>query len=213
MLYNAERATVLRVTELILPDVSEYQPNVDWADVVKANGGAAIIRAMYGSQHVDAAWYGGARRTSAHQAGVKVLGIYQYLVAAQPVAPQAEAFISLVGKLQPGEFAVLDLEEGTGDQSERAKAWFAAVDAKLTYPGYRGGWLYSDAAFFEEHNLMGIADSSRHTWVAAYSSTPPSVPHTLWQYADNAPWTGIGTCDSSRFNGTLQELQAAIGHP
>jgi GH25 family lysozyme M1 (1,4-beta-N-acetylmuramidase) len=183
---------------------------VQWSDVVAANGGAAIIRANYGADHVDAAWYGGARRQSAHEAGVTALGMYQYLVAAQPVAPQAAAFVATVGHLAPGEFAVLDLEEGAGDQSERAKAWFDAVDAHLTYPGYHGAWLYSDEAFFQEHNLMAIAESSRHTWVASYGATPPTVPYTLWQYSDSVAWNGIGSCDSSRYAGTLAELTQAI---
>jgi lysozyme len=199
------------MTELLLPDVSEFQPDVTWAKVVAANGGAAIIRAMYGSEHVDAAWYGGARRAAAHEAGIRVLGLYQYLVAGHEVAPQAEAFIRLVGALRLGEFAVLDLEEGAGDQSERAHAWLSAVDAKLAYPGYHGAWLYSGAAFFQEHGLMGIAQSSRHTWVADYSATPPAVPHTLWQYTDAAAWPGIGTCDGSRFPGDLTALEAAVG--
>jgi hypothetical protein len=168
------------------------------------------MRAMYGSDHVDAAWYGGARRQAAHEAGVRVLGLYQYLVAAQPVAPQAAAFVATVGHLQPGEFAVLDLEEGDGDQSERAQAWFDSVDAHLTYPGYRGAWLYSDEAFFQERGLMAIAESSRHTWVACYAPTPPAVPHTLWQYTDATPWAGIGQCDSSRFAGTLEQLEQAV---
>jgi GH25 family lysozyme M1 (1,4-beta-N-acetylmuramidase) len=203
--------TTVSMTELLLPDVSEFQPDVTWPEVVAANGGAAIMRAMYGSEHVDAAWYGGARRAAAHEAGVRVLGLYQYLVATQEVAPQAEAFIALVGALRPGEFAVLDLEEGDGDQSERALAWFAAVDAKLTYPGYHGAWLYSGAAFFQEHGLMRIAESSRHTWVADYSETPPPVPHALWQYTDAAPWPGIGTCDGSRYLGDLAALEACVG--
>jgi GH25 family lysozyme M1 (1,4-beta-N-acetylmuramidase) len=208
-----ERHDASPMPELLLPDVSEYQPDVQWKDVVAANGGAAIIRAMYGSVHVDAAWYGGARRQSAHEAGVRVLGIYQYLVAAQPVAPQAEAFVATLGHLQPGEFAILDLEEGEGDQAERATAWFEAVDAHLTYSGYRGAWLYSDQAFFQEHNLMVIAESSRHTWVACYDATPPTVPHTLWQYSDAAPWNGIGQCDSSKYAGTLEQLAQAVAAP
>lgn len=54
---------------LHLPDISEFQPNVDWAQVVKQNGGAAVIRAMYGANHVDKAWYNGARRADAHAKG------------------------------------------------------------------------------------------------------------------------------------------------
>jgi GH25 family lysozyme M1 (1,4-beta-N-acetylmuramidase) len=195
---------------LNLPDVSEFQPNVNWGDVAAHNGGAAIMRAMYGSGHVDAAWYGGARRADAHKAGVHVLGIYQYLVQGEDAVAQAEAFVHLVGKLQPGEFAVLDLEEGSGNQLERAKAWLEHVDAGLKYPGYRGAWLYSGASFFESAGLMPIADSSRHTWVADYASSPPGVPHTLWQNSDGVDWPGIGKCDNSIFEGDLGALRAAI---
>ncbi len=194
-----------------IPDVSEFQPNVDWKQVAARNGGAAIIRAMYGTAHVDKAWRGGARRKSAHEDGVHVLGIYQYVVQGEDAGAQAAAFVELVGELRPGEFAVIDLEEGAGDQLARAQAWLTHVDAHLSYPGYRGAWLYSGAAFFEEHGLMPIANSKRHTWVAAYQASPPSVPHTLWQYTDSAEWPGIGKCDSSVYEGDLAGLRAAIG--
>ena len=197
--------------QLNLPDVSEFQPDVNWKQVAAHNGGAAIIRAMYGSGHTDAAWFGGGRRKAAHEAGVHVLGIYQYLVQDQDPVAQATAFVNLVGKLEPGEFAVLDLEEGAGNQLPRAEAWLSHVDAHLTYAGYRGAWLYSGAAFFEEHGLMPIANSKRHTWVAAYQSSPPSVPHTLWQNTDSQEWPGIGKCDSSIYNGDLAGLRAAVG--
>lgn len=91
------------MTELLLPDVSEYQREVVWTEVAAANGGAAIIRAMEGTDHVDAAWDGGARRDAARGAGIRVCGIYQYLRADQPAVPQAEAFVKLVGRLTPGE--------------------------------------------------------------------------------------------------------------
>jgi GH25 family lysozyme M1 (1,4-beta-N-acetylmuramidase) len=201
-----------------LPDVSEYQPDVDWADVVAKNGGAAIIRALYGTSHVDKAWYGGARRTDAHAKGVRALGIYQYLVASQDPVVQAEAFVALVGTLHQGEFAILDLEEGDGDQSARAEAWLTHVDEKLTYPGYTGAWLYSDAAFFEAHGLMPFANSKRHTWVAAYGPNPPAVPHVLWQHTSGEVWPGIPNrpapapagCDCSIFNGDVNGLLSRI---
>lgn len=196
---------------LHLPDVSEFQPSIDWKQVAARNGGAAIVRAMYGSAHVDNAWYGGARRTSAHQEGIGVLGIYQYVVQTEDPVAQAQAFVSLVGKLHPGEFAAMDLEEGAGDQLGRAEAWLKYVDQHLTYPGYRGSWLYSGAAFFEAHDLMPVAGSRRHTWVAAYGTVEPAVPHTLWQHTNAEQWPGIGPCDCSIFHGDVAGLRAAVG--
>jgi GH25 family lysozyme M1 (1,4-beta-N-acetylmuramidase) len=195
---------------LDLPDVSEFQPNVDWKAVAAHNGGAAIMRAMYGTGHVDKAWYGGARRKSAHEAGIRVLGLYQYVVQNEDPVAQAQAFVNLVGHLAPGEFAVMDLEEGSGDQLPRARAWLEHVDQHLTYPGYRGAWLYSGAAFFAERGLMPIAESHRHTWVAAYEAAPPPVPHTLWQNSSGVEWPGIGKCDNSVFDGDVHQLHAAV---
>jgi GH25 family lysozyme M1 (1,4-beta-N-acetylmuramidase) len=193
-----------------LPDVSEFQPNVTWSDVVAHNGGAAVIRAMYGADHVDKAWYGGTRRADAHKAGIKVLGIYQYLVAGQDALAQAEAFVKLVGKLEPGEFAALDIEEGAGNQLARAEAWLKHVDAHLTYPGYQGAWVYSGAAFFGSAGLMPIADSKRHTWVADYAPSAPGVPHTLWQNSSGTEWPGIGKCDNSVFAGDVHALHKTV---
>lgn len=145
---------------------------------------------------------------------MRALGIYQYLVKSQDPVLQAQKFVALVGVLRPGEFAVLDLEEGDGDQSARAEAWFEIVDATLTYPGYAGAWLYSGQAFFKAHGLMAIANSSRHTWVAAYApSAPTDVPHTLWQHTDKEAWAGVDTCDCSIFSGDVAGLLAKISTP
>jgi GH25 family lysozyme M1 (1,4-beta-N-acetylmuramidase) len=200
---------------LHLPDVSEDQPNVDWAEVAKRNGGAAVIRALYGTSHIDHAWGNGARRADAHAKGIRALGIYHYLRQDQEPLPQAEAYVRLVGSLRPGEFAALDLEEGEGDQAARAHAWLAHVDQKLTYPGYRGAWLYSFESFFKEHGLMPIAEAGmRHIWVADWGKDEPTdVPHSLWQHTTDEAWPGIGKCDCSIFDGDLAGLLDKIHSP
>jgi lysozyme len=195
---------------LHLPDVSEYQPNVNWKDVAARNGGAAIIRAMYGADHVDNAWYGGARRANAHEEGIQVLGIYQFFVPTQDPIAQAEALVRLLGHLRPGEFVIADVETGEGNLLGPVERWLEYVDQHLTYPGYSHAWVYSNAAFWAPHGLMPIADSKRHTWVAAYGSTPPSVPHTLWQHTDSEQWPGIGPCDCSIFNGDVGRFRKVI---
>jgi GH25 family lysozyme M1 (1,4-beta-N-acetylmuramidase) len=204
--------------ELHLPDVSEFQPNVDWAKVVAKNGGAAIIRALYGSGHVDKMWTAG-RRESAHKHGVKVLGIYHYLTKDEDPLVQAQAFVRTVGRLRHGEFAVLDLEEGAGDQGARAKRWLHHVDAHLTYPGYRGAWLYSSNAFLGSQLHEFLINSHRRIWVADYGARP-NVRHVLWQHTDGKiavppdwhkqGWPGVGHCDCSVFEGTLPEFEAVV---
>lgn len=194
------------------PDVSEFQADVNWAQVTQWNGGAAIIRAAYGAGHVDRAWYGGARRDAFWKNGGKVLGIYQYLVASQDPVAQAAAFVQIVGALKPGEFAICDLEEGAGNQLARFNKWRAYVDAHLHYPGYTGAWLYSGDYFFKNHGLMPVANSKTHTWVAAYQNTEPTdVPHSVWQCNDKAHVPGIGGgVDLSLYHGNVQDLHNLI---
>ena len=201
-----------------VPDVSEFQPNVIWPSVVAVNGGAAIIRAMYGASHVDNLWAVG-RRASAHAAGVNILGIYQYVRADQDVITQAQAFVNQVGSLKQGEFAVMDLEEGSGDQSARAHSWLNYVNSRLTaYKGYHGAWLYSFEDFVNTHGLLSFFNGPDvHCWLAAYQLNEPQIGHSLWQHSNGSaarcifePWSGIGNCDCSAFNGTLADLRAKV---
>src|SRR5947209_8387686 len=110
------------MSTLHIPDISEFQATVDLAKV----GPAVILRAHNGARadHTFAARLPQAR---AHQ---QVRGFYGYVKAGLDAKAQGAAFAQTVGKLQPGEFAVCDLEEGSGDQSDRAMAWMAEVDAR-----------------------------------------------------------------------------------
>lgn len=194
-----------------LPDVSYAQPNVDWAKVAHHNGGAAIIKATEGVTLVDALWAQG-RRQSAHKHGIKVLGMYHFLDADPDPVAQAKHFVATVGSLRPGEFAIVDVEVGAGSEAQRTKAFVDYVDHHF-YGGHPGTWVYGSSSFFQEHGLMGFAQSSRHTWVAAYGPTPPTVPHTLWQHTDHEQWPGIGPCDCSIYNGTLAQLRGVLVAP
>lgn len=209
-------------TVLHVPDVSEFQPQVDWAKVREWNGGAAIIRAHNGYR-VDKAWYNGARRKAAHDAGVNVLGFYLYLAGDLDPVGQADSFAHIVGELVPGEFAIVDVEEGYGDQAERAAAACDHLDRVLTYPGYHGTWLYSGVSFALNHGLVPIFESVRHTSLAAYQFSEPAdsrLPHTLWQHTDGHygnrhPIPGIDTAgpdytDCSIHRGTLTDLRAKV---
>jgi hypothetical protein len=200
-----------------LPDLSEFN-NSNWSGITGENGGGAVIRALYGTSHIDNAWAAG-RRALAHNAGVSTLGIYQYLRADQDVIAQARAFVALVGSLQDGEFAILDHEEGGGNQLSRAIAWLATVGTLLpAYPGYSGNWLYSGLNFAMTAGLSPIFTNPQvHTWVAAYGQSEPTLPHTLWQHSNGQignctyePWAGTGFVDCSSRPGGLSDLAALI---
>ena len=208
---------------LLLPDVSEFQSPAsgnapDWAGIKHANGGAAIIRVGYGASHLD-------KMLVSNRARIKALkfaycGLYQYLRADQDVHSQAEAFIGWIGPhLNPCEIPILDLEEGDGNQSSRAAAWFGVVDKAYglaSLPLNKRSWLYSGEAFATEHGLADEFASARHTWVAAYRNTEPTLGHTLWQSTNGqvgahiTNWPGAGKCDTNQFRGSLSQLAALI---
>lgn len=180
-----------------LADISEFQPNIIDQQYA-AWSKAIIIRAMYGSGHVDAAWYGGQRRDLLHSYGMKFLGMYQYVVASQDAAAQARALANLIKTLRPGEIVIADIEEGSGSQQARWVTWANTIHDLLGFPP----WDYSGLYFARDHGLQPV------TWVAAYQATEPSVPHQLWQFTDALSIPGIGTCDCSVYNGTVDQLAA-----
>jgi len=202
---------------LLLPDVSEFQPGADLVGIKKLNGGAAILRACYGTSHPDATF--APHRATAARLGYGFTGLYQYLTAAQDPAAQAHKFVQMIGHLAPHEVPILDLEEGAGNQAGRAAAWFSVVDEALglaTLPLSKRSWLYSGEAFAEERGLGPIFASARHTWVAAYRNTEPTLGHTLWQSTNGVvgshitSWPGAGRCDTNVYHGTLPQLAELI---
>jgi peptidoglycan hydrolase-like protein with peptidoglycan-binding domain len=184
---------------VLIVDISEFQPNISDATYLKWSQ-AAIIRAMYGDAHDDKAWYGGARRDALHSGGVRWLGIYQYIVASQPVATQARALLALIGTLRAGELLIADIEEGEGNQLARWRAWAQVIKAATG----QAPWSYSNLDFAREHGL-------KPDWVAAFGTVPPPKPWTLWQFSESYEVPGVGTADCSRFDGAIDQL-AGLGY-
>lgn len=181
---------------VLLADVSEFQPNINYGTYLKWSK-AVIIRCAYGNVHDDRAWNSGARRAAFHKGGAKFVGIYQYLVAGESGAAQADTMHRLVGAIQPGEVLVADFEEG---QKGMLSGWYQRMLA-LGYPGPQL-WTYSGLAFGQAQGVLPVE------WLAAYRNTEPSSPHKLWQFTDSYNVPGIGTCDCSVFHGTIEQLAA-----
>jgi|SRR5882724_624872 len=198
---------------MLLPDISEFQPNADLPGIKKANGGGVILRVGYGQSKKDIAF--DRHRAAAHASKFPFVGLYHYVRWDQDVFVQARAFDTWVGKLLPGEIPILDLEEGQGNQSSRASIWLNNVDTDFALdhlPLNQRSWLYSGEDFASTRGLLSFFQSARHTWVAAYRSTEPTIPHTLWQSTDGVQgahrtdWPGAGFCDTNYTSKSLVEL-------
>lgn len=183
---------------VLLADVSEFQPDIADATYLNSFSKAIIIRAMYGDQHDDRAWYGGARRADLLAAGAQFLGIYQYVVSGQDVTAQARAFCQLLGHLNPGEYLIADIEEGSGNLQGTWQTWAQVVQAELGFAPAN----YSGEFFASAHGLQPV------DWVAAYGTREPGVPHVLWQFTGSYAIPGVGTADCSLFHGSIADLRA-----
>jgi len=186
---------------VLLADCSEWEPNINDAAYL-AWSRAVVIRAAYGDAHDDAAWYGGARRAALHKGGAQFLGVYQYLVAGQDGAAQAQAFHHLVGPIQPSEVFIADFEQGSHSMLSSWYNTMLSLYGKGIAPYL---WTYTGLSFGEANGALPVQ------WIADYS-TEPSSPHLLWQFTDAYQVPGVGTADCSRFNGSIAQLAAHAYH-
>lgn len=195
------------MTDIYMADISEFQSNIDAPTYLGARQ-CVICRAHNGNRPDNMM---PVRRNYLRGYPFVAIGWYQYLVANRDPAAQANDFVATVGALMANEYPVLDLEEGGGDQSGRAQAWFNVVDVWAGFPAT----LYSGDSFFRTQ-LGGTARwAGRPCWVAAYGQSEPTQPHTLWQYTSSANVPGVtGACDDSVHHGSPQEYLSSVraGH-
>ena len=192
-------------------DISEFQDNFD-ADAYINGGYRVVIVRAHNGYRVDKKWP--ARRDYVRTKSFTAVGYYQYLAKDRDAAQQAHEFVAAIGRnLLPNEFPILDLEEGPGNQTSRADAWFKVVDP---WCGFLAS-LYSGKSFIQ-NQLGGVARWGRRPlWIAAYlnsysadmSQYPPGAE--WWQYSDRGRFPGLaGGVDSNVFPGDLAHFLPAV---
>ncbi len=193
-------------------DVSEFQGNIDWAQVAGAGISFAMIRAcdgFYQDPYFSANWSG----AKAH--GL-VRGVYQFFRASEDGIQQADLLLSKCGTLGQGDLPpVADVEtldgQSGGTLAYQLQRWVDQVKSKtgLTPIIYTAPGLW---------NGYGLPSFGAETlWVANWGVSSPSVPSgwhgwTFWQWTDNGRVNGIsGAVDRDEFGGTLAQLKAYAG--
>jgi GH25 family lysozyme M1 (1,4-beta-N-acetylmuramidase) len=190
--------------DITIADISEYQTTIN-ADAYLAGGHEILICRTYNGYRPDYTMPG--RREYLRSRPFAGVGWYAYLARNVDPAGQARGFIQTIGSLRANEWPILDLEEGTGDQTSRAQAWFDIVDPWAGFPSM----LYSGAYFLQDQ-LSGAGHwHGRPLWIASYGAREPAAPHILWQYTDAHSFPGIpGQTDASVHHGTASELMQAV---
>ncbi len=193
-------------------DVSEFQGNINWAEL-KASGRAfAVIRVAdghYFDPKFDQNWAG------AKKAGM-VRGVYQFFRASEDGTSQANFLLSHVtigaGDLPP--VADVEVTDGVGPGTLNANLtkWMTRIKQATG----KTPIIYTSPGLWP--SLSGSSAFKTDTlWVANWGVSCPSLPTPwggwkFWQYADNGHVGGIsGAVDLDRFDGSLAELEQFAG--
>ena len=198
------------MTQIRFSDISQWQPSFDAEAYLRAGHKVIIVRAYSKDDGPDAEMP--QRRDYVRQHDFTAVGYYQRLNADRDAAGQARDFIKTVGSLKPNEFPVLDLEDGSGNQSPRAEAWFDVVDPWAGFPSS----LYSGEYFFRDCLGGPGRWGARPCWIANYTdSGQPDEPapdgSDWWQFSCTYSFPGLpGKVDANLFAGSAQDFLARV---
>jgi lysozyme len=194
-------------------DVSHYQGEIRWADVVADGVDFAIAKATEGRLYQDPQY---ARNKEKAQGLGLPFTAYHFAspdTTANDAILEADNFVD-TADLGPGDLRpVLDLEKngGLGVRKLRkwVKAWLAEVAARVGAKPI----IYASPSFW--HDRMGnsrwFADNGYALWVAHWHVATPRVPAknwsgrgwTIWQYDNCGHVDGIDGCvDLDRLKGS-----------
>ena len=203
--------------DILFPDLSNFQANVDWPTLRQACGVVAEEVSWGLATSVPA---GRVAAIRAQNFGLVVW--YMGLRSDQDVTRQVLAFRFALGTLLPHETVCVDWEDtpnvGVPTPAQRDEAIAALA--------FAFGRPVSSIGTYAPADLLA-ADPAPPGWVwaASYETTEPSVPHTLWQYTDGqyvslpaaqyspVNWPGVGQIDTSVFHGSLYEMAVALLPP
>ena len=189
-------------------DVSKWNKEVDWSQVVGQGYTFAIVRATQGKKVRDPLykthWKGA-------QAAGMVCGSYHFFVTTRSGKQQARRFMRRAKKWEPGTVPpVLDVERMDGGSSEEMREeisqWMAMVEKRWKVRPI----IYSNENFYKEH-LQGFFEEYP-VWIARFRKAGPETKDwTLWQYTDKGELKGVeGPIDLNVFYGNPVEFESLI---
>ena len=181
-------------------DVSEYQPNIDYAKVKAAGIGGAILRCGYtgwGSSHSLNA----DKRFEAHYAGFQAAGVpvgaYYYSTADTVDFAKKEAeFVQSLLKGKRFELPIYYDLENNERQGKLSKALLTEIAdtfcSAMEDAGYFVG-VYANTSWFT-NKLDHAALAEKYTiWLADYrgSNADRTLRRDIWQYSSTGSVNGI----------------------
>ena len=186
-------------------DVSEFQGNINWPQVVSSGLALSVIRVQSGSSHIDETY--AANIPNAISAGANY-AVYAYFSALNAADAEVEATDfynranSAIGSRKKPRFWMIDVEKNSvtsGNLSEAVTAYMNKLNA-LGIPDNKIVIYVSNALY------PSINTSRTQIWIPSYgindgtvaNATKPLYPYDLWQYTSVGRISGIsGNVDMS----------------
>ncbi|QAT39541.1 GH25 family lysozyme [Clostridium sp. JN-9] len=174
-------------------DVSSYQSNIDFKAVKNSGIEIVYIKATEGVTWTDPCLT--QNYQNAKNARLKV-GFYHFLRANNPIN-EAQHFLDATKNFDADCKYAIDVEITLGQTAEQISDNVVKFAEYLKQQN-KGVCLYTYSNFYN-NNLTDVV-KNYPLWIANYSNTEPSVPHTGWQYSENGQVPGIlGNCDMDTF--------------
>ena len=191
-------------------DVSEYQSQIDWDEVLLSKHPLrfVFIRATMGSNGLDAEFTRNWSETK--RVGLQ-RGAYHYYRPFENSSDQAKHFMANV-RLQAGDMPpVLDVERmspfGAANLREGIKNWLKIIEKH-----YHCKPIIYTGRYFYEQQLKGFVDGYP-LWIASYGEHH-QVAHLPWQwyqFSEKMVVHGIATeVDGNFFKGSVQKLRTFV---
>lgn len=182
------------------PDISAYQPDIDWPTLRRTTNIVAI-KVSEGIGLIDPSFHD--HKLGAEAQNFDEIWYYHFAHPDLGNTPQAEAnfFMSVLGPIGPRDRVFLDYELDSGlSTAAWAREWLVTVQA-----AYKRAGIYSYLAFIPEH-LQDPALSAYPLWLAAYGAKPacpaPWKEYLAWQFTSAGTMLGIpSTVDCSDYYG------------
>lgn len=224
-LFAARAANLIAVAPIRLDgiDIAHYQYDqgpVNWHTVAAIPTFWAATKITQSTHYLDPTAVRSRREMA--DAALRLRGLYHWLSSTTDPHQQAVWFLTCIGALQQGEFAMLDAEEA-GITVDKVVAWCEAVEAFTRRPCaiYTGAYV-AGGSIWTDPRVRTSRYGARPMIIAAYTTEakmlalPGLAAHrpNAWQYSSNGPVAGIvGRCDMDHvYDTSVFDLAAGITH-
>lgn len=204
-------------------DLSHHQDDagpIDWPTLRQASWWVAT-KVTQGLAYVDPTFT--AHRAEMTAQGFTHRGLYGWIEPMGSSTAQAQHFLSTVGTLSSGEFAMCDAEQG-GITAAMVLEWVRTVEAVTHRPVavYTGAFV-AGGTIWQSTEIRHSNFGPRPMHLAAYTTEAkakalPGVkayPWSAWQYSSDGPVPGVvGRCDMNRVDDVaVYDVACGISHP